>query len=46
MNSDDTPQMVALLEGGEAAIQKYSKRLESVGIANTVEMAEDCQPGG
>jgi hypothetical protein len=44
MEAADTPQMVPLLEGEEAEIQNYSQRLEGVGIANTVEMAEDCRP--
>jgi hypothetical protein len=46
MDTDDSLQMTPLLEGGEEAIQRYSKRLEAVGIPHSVEMAEDCRPGG
>jgi len=44
-NPTDPIPMTPLLEGAEEPIQEASQYLESLGIHNSITLAEDCKPG-
>ena len=45
MNTSESTDMTPIVEGGSEVIQSISRYLDTVGIANQITVAEDCQPG-